>query len=76
MRLATSAPPTLQSVGIGLVTEMTQSGPDFYRFCDEHSWASHPASKPEDTGRCPFCAVAMNKQHGLTRWLRLKARMS
>ena len=66
----------LAPFGVGLVTEAGPDGQDFYRFCDAHSWASHPAATPDDTGRCPFCAVEMDNRHGLTRWLRLRARMS
>lgn len=66
----------LQPYGTELVTEMTADGPDFIRYCDEHSWASLPAATPDDTGRCPFCQLALENSRGLTRWLRLKGRLS
>ena len=64
-----------ECVGADLVVEAGPDGPDYTRYCDEHSWASHPAATPETTGRCPFCGVKFNTANGLTRWLRLKSRM-
>lgn len=48
----------------------------FERVCDEHRWSSLPAPTPEETTRCPHCAVRMTETVGAQRYLALRQRLA
>lgn len=63
-----------ESFGIGLLVrqDVRDKRLDFVRYCDEHRWASEPAPAPEDTQRCPHCAVRMTEVVGAERYQALR----